>query len=155
MDMIFSNPYQIIKVNNKSTKRMKFISLRRNLGLLVVYTLGGMTVNRPNNATIEAAPNIDSENKKSASKIFTSSIFCIRKPQVKKTPTISASTIEIAKIADRNVIKRNTKTSAPKIDIPNSIINSAKVRDLHVLDFQRAGRRSPLMATRNSFRSWG
>ena len=114
---------------------MKFISLRLNLGLFVVYTLGGMTVNRPNNTTIEAAPNIASENKKIASKIFTSSIFCIRKLKVKKIPTVSASTMEIAKTADRNVNKRNTKTSAPKIDIPNSIINSAKIRDLHILGF--------------------
>ena len=125
MDMIFSNPYQIIKVNNKSTKRMKFISLRLNLGLFVLYTLGGMTVNRPNNATIEAAQNIDSENKEITSTIFTSSIFCIRKLKVKRKPTVRASTMEIAKTADRNVNKRNAKTSAPKIDIPNSIISSA------------------------------
>ena len=154
METIFSNPYQIMRVNNKSTTRMKLISLRLSLGFFVLYNLSGMTVNRPNNATTEAAPNIDSENKKIASKIFTSSIFCIRKLKVKKIPTASASTMEIAKTADRNVNKRNTKTSAPKIDIPNSIISSAKIRVLHVLDFQRAGRRSPLMATRKSFRSW-
>ena len=75
----------------------------------VAYNLGGMTVNRPNNATIEAAPNIDSENKKIASKIFTSSIFCIRKLKAKKMPTVSATTMEIAKTADSNVNKRNTK----------------------------------------------
>ena len=84
-----------------------------------------MTVNRPNNATIEAAPNIDNENKKIASKIFTSPIFCIRKPKVKRIPTVSATTMEIAKTVDSNVNNRNTKTSAPKIDIPNSIISSA------------------------------
>ena len=84
-----------------------------------------MTVNRPNNATIEAAPNIASENKKIASKIFTSPMFCIRKLKVNKMPTVSASTMEIAKTADKKVIKRNTKTSTPKIDIPNSIISSA------------------------------
>ena len=75
METIFSNPYQIINVNNKSTNRVKLISLRLSLGFLVVYNVGGMTVNRPNNAAIEAAPNVDSENKKIASKIFTSSIF--------------------------------------------------------------------------------
>ena len=125
METNFSNPYQIIKVNNKSTNTVKLISLRLNLGFFVLYNDGGMTVNRPNNATIEAAPNIASENKKIASKIFTSSIFCIRKLKVNKMPTVSASTMEIAKTADRNVIKRNTKTSAPKIDIPNSIISLA------------------------------
>ena len=125
METIFSNPYQIINVNNKSTNRVKLISLRLSLGFFVVYNLGGMTVNRPNSAAIEAAPNIDSENKKIASKIFTSSIFCIRKLKVKKMPTVSASTMEIAKTADRNVNNRNTKISAPKIDIPNSIIISA------------------------------
>ena len=125
METIFSNPYQIIKVNNKSTNTVKLINLRLSLGFFIVYNLGGMTVNRPNNTTIEAAPNIASENKKIASKIFKSSIFCIRKLKVKKIPTVSASTMEIAKTADRNVNKRNTKTSAPKIDIPNSIISSA------------------------------
>ena len=114
-----------MKVNNKSANRIKLISLRLSLGFFAVYTLGGITVNRPNNATIKAAPNIASENKKIASKIFTSSIFCIRKLKVKKMPTVSASKMEIAKTADRNVNKRNTKTSAPKIDIPNSIISSA------------------------------
>ena len=114
-----------MKVNNKSANRIKLISLRLSLGFFVVYNLGGMTVNRPNSAAIEAAPHIDSENKKIASKIFTSSIFCIRKLKVKKIPTVSASTMEIAKTADRNVNKRNAKTSAPKIDIPNSIISSA------------------------------
>ena len=113
-----------------------------------------MTVNHPNNATNEAAPDIDSEIKKIASKTFTFSIFSIRKLQVKKIPTVSASTMEIAEIADANIIKRNIKTSAPKIDIPNSIINSARIRDLHFLGFQRAHRRSPLMATRNSSLSW-
>ena len=101
------------------------ISLRLSLGFFVVYNLGGMTVNRPNSAAIEAAPNIDSENKKITSKIFTSSRFCIRKLKVKKIPTVSASTMKIAKTADRNVNKRNTKTSAPKIDIANSIISLA------------------------------
>ena len=125
METIFSNPYQIIKVNNKSTDRVKLISLRLSLGFFVVYNLVGMTVNRPNNVAIEAAPNINSENKKIASKIFTSSIFGIRKLKVKKMPTVSASTMEIAKTADRNVNNRNTRTSAPKIDIPNSIISSA------------------------------
>ena len=48
----------------------------------------------------------------------------IKKLKVKKIPAVSASTMEIAKTADRNVNKRNTKTSAPKIDIPNSIISS-------------------------------
>ena len=96
-----------MKVNNKSANRIKLISLRLSLGFFIVYNLGGMTVNRPNNAAIEAAPNIDSENKKIASKIFTSSIFCIRKLKVKKIPTIRASIMEIAKNADRNIIKRN------------------------------------------------
>ena len=100
------------------------MSLRLSLGFSVLYNFGGMTVNHPNNATIEAAPSIDSENKKIASKIFTSSIFCIRKLKVKKIPTIRAIIMEIAKNADRNIIKRNNKTSAPKIDIPNSIISS-------------------------------
>ena len=114
-----------MKVNNKSANRIKLISLRLSLGFFVVYNLGGITVNHPNNATIKAAPNINSENKKIASKIFTSSIFCIRKLKMKKIPIVSASTMEIAKIADKNVNNRNTKISAPKIDIPNSIISSA------------------------------
>ena len=92
-------------------------------------------MNRPNNATTEAAPNINSENKIIASKIFTYPIFCIRKPKVKTIPAVSASTMEKAKTADKNIIKRKTKTSAPKIDIPNSIISSAKIRDLHNLGF--------------------
>ncbi|GIR04256.1 MAG: hypothetical protein CM15mP14_4740 [Rhodospirillaceae bacterium] len=42
-----------MKVNNKSANRIKLISLRLSLGFFVVYNLGGMTVNRPNNATIK------------------------------------------------------------------------------------------------------
>ena len=125
METIFSNPYQIIKVNNKRTTRMKLISLRLSLGFFVLNNLGGITVNRPNNVTIEVALNINSENKKIASRICTSLIFCIRKLKVKKTPTVSASKMEIAKITDRNVSRRNTNTSAPKIDIPTSTISSA------------------------------
>ena len=107
-----------MKVNNKSANRIKLISLRLSLGFFVVYNLGGMTVNRPNNATIKAAPNIASENKKIASKIFTSSIFCIRKLKVKKMPTVSASIMEIAKTADRNVNKRILKQVPQKLIFP-------------------------------------
>ena len=56
-------------------------------------------------------------------------------------------------IAEKNANKSSTKTSTPKIDIPSSIMVFSSRYWACSEGFQRAGRRSPLIATRNNFRS--
>ena len=97
--------------------------------------------------------NIETDDKKNASKTPRLSIFFRRILQVKKILATSANITAIAKIAEKNVIKSSTKTSTPKIDIPSSIMVFSSRDWVCSEGLQRAGRRSPLIATRNNFRS--
>ena len=60
---------------------------------------------------------------------------------------------KFAKTAEKNVIKSSAKTSTPKIDIPSSILVFSSGHWIYGQSLQRAGRRSPLIATRKNFRS--
>jgi len=97
--------------------------------------------------------NIETDDKNTASKTPRLSIFFRRILQVKKILATSANITAIAKIAEKNVIKSSTKTSTPKIDIPSSIMVFSSRYWVCSEGLQRAGRRSPLIATRNNFRS--
>ena len=97
--------------------------------------------------------NIETDDKNTTSKSPMLSIFCRRILQVKKILATSANITAIAKTAEKNVIKSSAKTSTPKIDIPSSILVFSSGHWIYGQSLQRAGRRSPLIATRNNFRS--
>ena len=97
--------------------------------------------------------NIETDDKNTASKTPRLSIFFRRILQVKKILATSANITAIAKIAEKNANKSSTKTSTPKIDIPSSIMVFSSRYWACNEGLQRAGRRSPLIATRNNFRS--
>ena len=101
----------------------------------------------------DAARNIETDDKNTASKTPMLSIFSRRIFQVKKILATSANTTAIAKITEKNVNKSSAKTSTPKIDIPSSIMVFSSRYWICSKGLQRAGRRSPLIATRNNFRS--
>ncbi len=101
----------------------------------------------------DATRNIETDDKNTVSKTPMLSIFSRRILQVKKILATSANITAIAKIAEKNVNKSSAKTSTPKIDIPSSIMVFSSWYWICSKGLQRAGRRSPLIATRNNFRS--